>query len=236
MLTLRRAKERHLDRWRKRELWLTFHAQDRSDPLADGFGTLQTLAEGRLKPGAGVLRHPRRDAEVVTYVREGTLAYDDSLGCSGVIQAGEFMRMSAARSTYCSDANASPTDGVQVFQICLRPSRLGLEPGHEQRRFSAAERRGALRVVASPDARRGSLRLHQDVVMCSALLDSGQHVVHELAPGRGAWLHLVQGEVTLGDVVLTTGDGVGVTAERAVSLTARAASEILLVDLGETST
>ena len=106
-------------------------------------------------------------------------------------------------------------------------------PGHEQKRFSAADRRGALCVVASPDARRGSLRVHQDALLYSAMLSPGKHVVHELGQGRCAWLHLVEGEVTLGDVVLSTGDGAGVTAERAVSLTARVETEILLVDLGD---
>ena len=105
--------------------------------------------------------------------------------------------------------------------------------GHEQKRFSTAERRGELCVVASRDARRGSLRLDQDAVLYSAMLEPGRHVVHELAQSRRAWLHIVQGDATLGDLVLTTGDGVGVTAERAVSITARLRTEILLLDLAD---
>ena len=105
-------------------------------------------------------------------------------------------------------------------------------PGHQQKRFTAAECRDRLRVVASPDARGGSLRINQDALIHSALLEPGQHVVHELSHGRSAWIHVVQGEVTLGDIVLAAGDGAGVTGERAVSLTAREDSEILLVDLG----
>ena len=150
------------------------------------------------------------------------------MGRSGVIQAGEFQRMTAGRGLRHSETNASRTEWAHVFQIWLRPSEAGLEPGHEQKRFSAAERRGGLCVVASPDARRGSLRIHQDALVYSAMLDPGQHVIHELSQGRSAWLHLVQGEVTLGDIVLTTGDGAGVTAEPAVSLTAREETEILL--------
>ena len=115
----------------------------------------------------------------------------------------------------------------------LSPSELGLVPGHELKRFTVAERRGRLCVVASPDAHGGSLRISQDALMCSAVLECGQHVVHELSPGRTAWLHLVAGEVTLGDDVLTSGDGAGITAERALSVTARKETEILLVDLGE---
>jgi redox-sensitive bicupin YhaK (pirin superfamily) len=119
-----------------------------------------------------------------------------------------------------------------VFQLGLGPLPPGVEASHEQRRFSTAQRRGGLCVVASPDRRNDSLRLGQDVLMFSALLDPGQHVVHELASARSAWLHVVHGEATLDGLVLTSGDGAGFAAERAVSLTAREETEILLVDLG----
>jgi redox-sensitive bicupin YhaK (pirin superfamily) len=233
MITLRRAKERHHDRQRKQEVWLTFYPSDPADPLADGFGSLELLDEDRLPPGAGVSPRPAHDAEIVTYVREGALAYEDSLGRSGVIPAGEFHRMTAGRGVHHSERNASRTDWAHAFQVWLRPSEAGLIPGHEQKRFSTAERRGGLCVVASPDARRGSLVIHQDALVYSAMLDPGQHVVHELARGRSAWLHVVLGEVTLGDVVMTTGDGAGVTGERSISFTAREETEILLLDLGE---
>jgi redox-sensitive bicupin YhaK (pirin superfamily) len=169
----------------------------------------------------------------LTYVCEGALAYENSLGSSGIVQAGEFQRVTVGRGLHHSKTNASRTDWAHFFQIWLRPSEADLEPGYEQKRFTAAQRRGGLCVVASLDARRGSLHIHQDTLIYSALLDPGQHVVHELSPGRSAWLHVVQGEVTLGDTVLTTGDGAGLTAERVVSLTAMEESEILLVDLGE---
>jgi redox-sensitive bicupin YhaK (pirin superfamily) len=100
-------------------------------------------------------------------------------------------------------------------------------------RFSAAERRGWLFLVASPDGRRGSLRLQTDVLVYSALLETGQHLAHDLASGRSVWLHVVDGSVTLDDVVLTTGDGVGISAERAVSLTARGATEFLLLEFAD---
>jgi redox-sensitive bicupin YhaK (pirin superfamily) len=232
MITLRRAKERHHDRRREREVWLTFYPQDRLGPLAGGFGSLELLDEDRLAPGAGLPRRPQRDAEIVTYVRGGALAYDDSTGRSGVIQAGEFQRTTAGRGTRHTETNASRTDWAHVFQLSVRPSEAELASGREQKRFSAAERRGGLCVVASPDGRRGSLRIHQDALLYSAMLDPGKHVVHELSQGRSAWLHLVEGEATLGDVVLSTGDGAGLTAERAVSLTAREETEILLVDIG----
>jgi redox-sensitive bicupin YhaK (pirin superfamily) len=232
MITLRRANERQHDRRRKQEVWHTFQP-DVGDALVGGFGALEVLDEDRLPPGEGVLRHSHRDAEIVTYVREGALAQEDSMGRSGVIHAGEFQRMTAGRAIRHSETNASRTDWAHVFQIWLHPSEAGHEPSREQKRFSAAERRGGLCVVASPDARRGSLRIYQDALVYSAILDAGQHVIHELSQGRSAWLHLVRGEVTFGDAVLRTGDGAGVTAEPAVSLTAREETEILLVDLCE---
>jgi redox-sensitive bicupin YhaK (pirin superfamily) len=233
MITLRRAIERHHDRRGRQEVWHTFYPQDRADPLADGFGMLEILTEDRLPAGADVPRYPPHDAEIVTYVREGALAYEDSMGRSGVIHAGELQRMTTGRAMRHSETNASRSDWAHVFRIWLRPSEAGLESTHEQKRFSAAERRGGLCVVASPDGRRGSLRIHQDALMYSALLDAGQHVVHELSPGRSAWLHLVQGEASLGDMILSTGDGAGVTDERSVSLTAQQQTEVLLFDLGE---
>jgi quercetin 2,3-dioxygenase len=234
MTTLRRATERLHHRRRNQDLWLTFNAGNRADPLTDGFGALASLGEERLAPGAGVLRQPYHDAEIITYVREGGLAYDDSTGASGVIHAGEFQRMIAGGGLRHSQTNASRTEGAHFFQIRLRSSEAGSEPGHEQQRFSAAERRGGLCVVASNDGRRRSLRIHQDALVYSAMLGPGQHVVHELTEGRSAWLHVVRGEVIVGDIVLTTGDGLGVAGERAVSLTAREESEILLLDLGVT--
>ena len=232
MVSLRRASERLHHRSRRQEDWLTFDPDSRADPLADGFGTLESLNEIRIAPGAAVPRNARHDVEIVTYVHEGVVAYEDSMGHSGVLQAGEFHRVTSGRSLRHSKMNASRSDWAHFYQFWLHPSEAELESEHAQKRFSAAERRGGLCVVASPDARRSSLRLHEDALICSALLDPGQHVVRELSQGRIAWLHVVQGEVTLGDIVLTSGDGAGITDERAVSLTARERSEILLVDLG----
>lgn len=232
MITLRRGEERHHHQSREHKVWFTFNSQDRTGLLADGFGTLESLDEDRLSPGADVPHHPHHDAEIVTYVREGALAYEDSKGHSGIVRAGEFQCTTAGHGLRLRQTNASEADWTHLFQIWLRPSEAELELHHEQKRFSAAERRGLLCVIASPDARKGSLRIQKDVLMYSTLLDPGQHVVHPLLLGHRAWLHLVEGEISLGDVILTTGDSAGIQAERAVSLTAREKTEILLLDLG----
>lgn len=230
MISLRRATERHHDRRGKREVWRTFDPIVRSDRPSDRFGPLEAVDESWLPPRAHVPRRVRGDAEVVTYVREGTVAYAHSTGHAGVIHAGEFQRTLTVHGVRNSEANASRTEWAHVFQIRMRDSTLALEPGREQKRFSTAARRGVLCLVASPDARAGSLRLGQDTRIYSAVLELGQHVVHALAP-RHAWLHVVQGEITLDDLVLVAGDGAGITAERAVSLTACESSEILLFDV-----
>jgi redox-sensitive bicupin YhaK (pirin superfamily) len=229
MITLCRSSERGHERLRLHESWHTFHSKG---ALARGFGDLALFDENRLPPVTEVQAPRDRDAEVVTYVREGSVAYEDSTGRSGVVHAGEFDRATVGAGLRHRQTNASRVHWAQVFQIWLRPSTPHAVHAHEQKRFSAADRHGGFCVVASTDARRGSLRLDQDAVVYSALLDPGQHVVLALAQGRGAWLHVVQGGVTLDDLVLTTGDGVGVTGAPAVSLTARETTEILLVDVG----
>ncbi len=229
MIRLRRAAERRHDRRNKRDVWRTFDAIDRSDRLGGCFTALEGLDESRLPPRADVPRRLADCGEIVTYVREGTVAYDDSMGHPGVIRAGEFQRMIAAEGAPYREANASRVAWAHVFQIRIRCALP--EPGREQKRFTAAERRGRLCIVASPDARGGSLHLGRDAWIYSALLESGQHLAHELAPSRAAWLHVVEGEIALGDLVLATGDGAGVAAEYAVSLTARGDSEILLLDV-----
>ncbi|QQR73379.1 MAG: pirin family protein [Holophagales bacterium] len=231
MILLRRSDERRHERRRRLEAWHTFPAASATAALADGFGVLTSLDEHRLAPGAAIPRHSRHSAEVVTYVRQGTLVREDSTGVSSLVRAGEFHRMSVGPDLRHHEVNPSPTASTHVFQLWLRPvgSAIGSDP--EQKRFSTAERRHGLCVVASPDLRRGSLRLDQEVLIFSALLGPGQHLIHPLATDRSAWLHLVAGAVTFDELILDAGDGAAITAERSVSMTAREESEILLLDL-----
>lgn len=231
MITIRKGKRRHLHRRHRRDVWKTFCPDEVGDPFSRGFATLQSFSESRIPPGRRILQHPHHGTEMITYIREGALEYASSLGRAGTIQAGEFQRMTAGRGIHHSEANASQSGWTHIFRISLRPPHLELEPDHEEKRFTVAERRGRLCLIASPDARNGSLRLHQDALLYSGVLAAGQHIVHELAEARSAWLHVVEGEVTLGDILLDTGDGAGFVAECAISVTARQQSEVLLLDL-----
>lgn len=233
MITLRMAHDRRHERRGGQDTWLSLTRKTRGDPLAIGLGALELFGESLLGPGARMPHGANRDAEIVTYVRTGTLAYDDGLGLSGEVLAGEVQRRNARRGVRYREKNASKSDEAQVFQIGPRAATAGLEPNHPRRRFSMAQRRGLMCVVASSDARGGSLPIRQDAVIISAVLGPGQHVVHALSPGRSAYLHVVHGELRMDDLVLTTGDGARFTAERAVSFTSSGQTEIVLVDLCE---
>jgi redox-sensitive bicupin YhaK (pirin superfamily) len=239
MITLCRATERRLVQRGKQDTWLTFFPQDRPGPLAVDFGFMTIFNEMRLPPNGGTapyshdeVENSHDEAEIITYVHKGALAQEDSSGSSGVIHAGEFQYMTTGRGVRHKERNASQNDWAHIFRIALHPSEVGLDCAHEQKRFTTAQRRNVLCAVASRDGRKESLRIRQDVLIYSSILDPGHHLFHELLPGRSAWLHIVNGEATLNDIVLTQGDGVGVTIEPSVSLTVQEKTEILLVDLG----
>ena len=235
MITLRRASERHCEQHADppgtSESLLSFAPELGTAQAAEGFGALRSLTESRLPPGGSVEHAPLTDAEVLLYVRAGTLAYGDSLGGSGVLRAGEVQQRTAADRVRHRETNTSHTEVAHYFTLAFALPQVGLAPGRQQQRFSVALRSGSLCVIASPDAQRDSLGLHLDALVSSALLEAGQHVVHAIAPGRGAWLHAVEGELGCGDLVLTTGDGLGIAREPVLSFTARLASEVLVVDL-----
>ena len=227
MITFRRGRERQLDLVQP-EARPRGHA---TDAIATRFGSLEYLEGDRVAPGARVVRPSVDGVDILTYVREGNLAFDDGVGSVGTMSAGEFRRVSMGPDTHLVELNPSLTEDTHLCQIWLRPSPLLPGTRIEQRRFSVADRRGLACLVASPDGRHGSLRVRQDAFVYSGLLDRGQHVVHELQRGRSAWIHVVVGQVMFGDLTLVSGDGVGVTSQRAASLTALADSEILLVEV-----
>jgi redox-sensitive bicupin YhaK (pirin superfamily) len=230
MITVRRADERHLVQLDQIQVWHTFGPTAQADPSAEAPGILLAFDEARLPPGGALPRQPDWPAEILTIVDEGALAYEDSKGGSGVLRAGEVQRLTAGRGTHHTEANASRIDWAHLFQIWLRPAENGLQSIRQQKRFSAADRRKTPCAVASSDGRKGSLRLHQDVLVLSTILPEGHHMLHELHQGRSAWVHVVRGAARVGDVILSTGDGAGFSEERVVSLLPHEETEILLID------
>lgn len=230
MILLRRAGDRRHERAMGQEFWITFDPLDGEDALRSGFGALLALVESRISPGSGTESRSRNGDDVLTYVHEGTLAQEDGKGRTSVVQSGEFQRASAEGHLRLSERNASSRHWAHVFRLSLLATGPDLDSSIEQKRFSIAERRGKLRIVASPDGRKGSLRIHADALLHSTLLKVGQHVVHVLAPGHGAWLHVVDGEIACDNFVLVAGDGAGIEDELAISFRALVDAEVLLFD------
>jgi redox-sensitive bicupin YhaK (pirin superfamily) len=230
-LSIRRAGERG----RADHGWLrsfhTFSFADYYDPANMGFRALRVINEDRVQPGMGFGAHSHRDMEIISYVLEGALQHKDSMGGSSIIRPGEVQRMSAGTGVTHSEFNASSTDLVHFLQIWIIPDRPGGKPGYEQKAFPEAERQGKLRLVASPDGRDGSVTIRQDVQLYAALPRTGEPLVHPLAAGRHAWVHVARGHVEIGGDQLEAGDAVAVSDARGLELTGRDGSEILIFDL-----
>ena len=233
MIQVRRSSERgHADHG-----WLnTFHTfsfADYYDPANMGFRALRVINEDWVKPGMGFGMHGHRDMEIITYVLEGELAHKDSMGNGSSIQPGEVQRMSAGTGVRHSEFNHSKKDWVHLLQIWLLPEREGITPSYEQKTFSDSEKKGKFRLIASPDARDGSMKIHQDANVYASLLESGDTAQHTFSPGRHGWLQVVRGNVLLDGKTLTAGDGAAITNETKIQLANAngAKTEVLLFDL-----
>ncbi len=232
MITLRRAN----DRFHTLIDWLdsrhSFSFGEHQDPRHMGFRSLRVINDDKVAAGGGFPTHAHRDMEILSYVLEGTLEHHDSMGNGSLIRPGDLQRMSAGTGVRHSESNPTPDAPVHFLQIWILPERPGLPPGYEQRAFPEAERRGRLRLIASRDGRQGSVTVHQDAALYSALLDNGQQVTHQLAPGRHAWVQVARGKARVGGQELDAGDGAAISDEASVPLAALEPSELLLFDLG----
>jgi redox-sensitive bicupin YhaK (pirin superfamily) len=182
--------------------------------------------------GAGFPTHPHDNMEIITYILDGALQHRDSMGTGSVIKPGDVQRMSAGTGVTHSEFNASKDDEVHLLQIWLLPDRDGITPSYEQKHFAEADRRDALKLVASRGAESGSIHVNQDVRLYASLLGKGKSVRHVIPTGRHAWLHLARGGLRVNDVSLKTGDAIAVSSEDKVDINGTEDSEFLLFDLG----
>ncbi len=230
MIAIRRAN----DRGRARFGWLdsrhSFSFGHYYDPAHMGFGPLRVINEDRVEPGKGFDPHGHRDMEIISYVLEGELEHADSIGNGSVIRPGDVQRMTAGSGIRHSEYNPSKTEGVHFLQIWILPAEEGLEPGYEQKAFGD-ERKDTLRLVASGDARDGSLKIHQDADLYAALLEKGETRSHAFAAGRKGWLQVARGSVSLGGETLAAGDGAALDDVGEITVTAAEDAEILLFDM-----
>jgi len=231
MITIRHANERGGGNHGWLNTKHTFSFADYWDPKWMGFRALRVINEDRVAPNSGFPTHPHRDMEIITYVLAGKLEHKDSLGTGSVIVPGDGQRMSAGSGIRHSEFNPSPNEAVHFLQIWIHPEKVALPPSYEQKSFSEEEKRAKLRVIASRDAKDGSVKINQDASLYVTLLKPGEEVTHEFAQGRFGWLQIARGAVELNGKKLTQGDGAAISEEKKLTIKGAEDAEVLLFDL-----
>jgi redox-sensitive bicupin YhaK (pirin superfamily) len=231
MITLRRANERGGGDFGWLNTKHTFSFSDYYDTRWMGFRSLRVINEDYVAPASGFPTHPHSDMEIITYVLEGQLEHKDSLGTGSVILPGDGQRMTAGRGIRHSEYNPSKAEPVHLYQIWILPEKKSLEPSYEQKAFPAEEKQGKLRLIASRDAKDGSVKINQDARLYVTLLKPGEEVEHKFAKNRHGWLQVAKGSVELNGQKLEQGDGAAVSDEPSVTIKGAKDSEVLLFDL-----
>ena len=201
------------------------------DPDHMGFGNLRVINEDRVAAGRGFGTHGHRDMEIISYVLSGELAHQDSLGNVKGIPPGDVQRMSAGTGVQHSEFNHAQGQTTHFLQIWIEPNVTGIAPSYEQKTFAEAEKRGALRLVASNDGAQGSVLIHADARLYAGLFDGGESVTLALDPQRKTYVHLIRGQLEVNGQTLRTGDALGLQSENRLALAHGQAAEVLVFDL-----
>jgi len=231
MLELIRSAERgHADHgWLKS--FHSFSFADYYNPRRMGFGPLRVINEDRIAPGTGFGTHGHRDMEIISYVLSGELAHKDSMGTAEAIRPGEVQRMSAGSGVMHSEFNNAPNSETHFLQIWIMPDEKGVKPGYEQKAFSEEEKRGKLRLVASPDGAEGSVSIHSSAKLYAGLFNGDEAASLTLPQGRLAYVHLVRGELTVNGEALSAGDAAQISDLDKIEISAGRDAEVLVFDL-----
>jgi redox-sensitive bicupin YhaK (pirin superfamily) len=195
-----------------------------------GFRSLRVINDDLVMPGMGFGTHPHRDMEIITYILSGALQHKDSMGNGRVIKPGDVQYMAAGTGVQHSEFNPSKDEAVHLLQIWIQPDKTGVKPRYAEKSLANAEP-GKWHLVTSKTGRDGSIPIHQDADLWLAKLDAGNRVAHKLAPGRNAWVHVAEGEVSLNGKPLKGGDAVAVNDEGELELSAEKPAQVLLFDL-----
>ena len=231
MIQIRRADDRGYADHGWLRSYHSFSFADYFDPEHVEFGPLRVINEDRVVPGAGFSTHGHRDMEIISYVLDGALAHKDSTGTSSVIRPGDVQRMSAGRGVLHSEFNGSQSEPVHFLQIWIQPNVRGIDPGYEQKHFTDADKRGRLRLVASPDGADGSVRIHQDARVYAGRFDGAERAELALSAGRRAYVHVARGQVRVNSESLSTGDALKLADVANVAITDGSGAEVLVFDL-----
>jgi redox-sensitive bicupin YhaK (pirin superfamily) len=214
------------------ESYHTFSFSGYHDPDFNGFRSLRVINEDRVEPGEGFGRHPHDNMEILSYVIEGALEHQDSMGTGSIIKPGDVQVMSAGTGVAHSESNPSKKEKVHFLQIWMFPDKRNLTPRYDQKHFTDQDKLNRLRLVASKDGREGSLVIHQDIELYASLLEKGKTLEQALRPDSGFWLQVIKGELKVNGTGLKAGDAVYGEKEKALSLSAKGDSEFLLFDIG----
>jgi redox-sensitive bicupin YhaK (pirin superfamily) len=226
-----RAKDRfHIESDWLSAYWL-FSFDRYHDPNNMLFGPLRVFNHDTVQGGGGFPTHPHREMEIVTYVLDGELAHKDSTGGRGIIHAGEVQRMSAGTGIAHSELNASEKKPVRLLQMWVLPEHPGLKPSYEQKQFATEQRTGVLLPIASGQDLPGTVKVHQNATFYVSRLRPGDHISHELKPGRRAFIYVIEGEVMINQDKLSTGDQARITDVTKLEIAGSRESEIILIDL-----
>ena len=209
----------------------TFSFADYFDPKHVEFGPLRVINEDRVEAGAGFGTHGHRDMEIISYVLAGELAHKDSMGNGSTIRPGDVQRMSAGNGVRHSEFNPSSKEPVHFVQIWIQPDRHGIAPSYEEKRFSEEEKRGRLRLIASPDQTDGSVLIHQDARVYAGLFTADEVANLKIDAGRGVYVHVARGKITANENVLNAGDALQITDATWLRLSDGQDSEVLVFDL-----
>ena len=242
MITLRKASDRGHAQHGWLESWHSFSFADYHDPAHMGVGNLRVINDDRIAPGSGFGTHGHRDMEIISYVLDGALAHQDSMGngkdggaepgqSAGIIRPGDVQRMSAGTGVLHSEFNHAKDQRTHFLQIWILPTHRGIEPGYEQTHFDAASRRGCLRLVASPDGAEGSLTVHADARIRAGLFDGDERAELPLASDRLTYVHLARGSLRVNGQALSAGDAVTLAGEASLVIDGGQAAEVLVFDL-----
>ena len=209
----------------------SFSFADYFDPEHIEFGPLRVINEDRVQAGAGFGTHGHRNMEIISYVLAGKLAHKDSIGNGSSIGPGDVQRMSAGTGVMHSEFNPSATEPVHFLQIWIQPGVQDIAPSYEEKRFADGEKRGRLRLIASPDRADGSVLIHQDARVYAGLFDGNERATLELAPGRRAYVHVARGSLRANGVALDAGDALKITDTTTLALDGGRDAEVLVFDL-----
>lgn len=209
----------------------TFSFGHYRDPKQQGFSDLLVINDDVVQPGMGFGTHPHQDMEIFTYILEGALEHKDSMGTGSIIRPGDVQMMSAGTGIRHSEFNPSKDERVHLLQIWIVPDRRGVAPRYQQVHFDAAEKRGRLRLIISPDSADGSLNVYQDVRVYAGLFDGAESATLALAPERYAYVHVARGTLEINGVRLQAGDGMRVRQESKLEFGKGENAEVLVWDL-----